>query len=288
MKLLRHGAKGAEKPALVDAQGHVRDLSGTIDDITADTLSETALVRLRALDPASLPVVEQPGRLAPPWAGMGKFICIGLNYADHAAESGLPVPQEPVIFMKATSALIGCNDPVVLPRDSVKSDWEVELGVVIGRRARYVSEADALAHVAGYCVVNDLSEREYQLERGGTWDKGKGCDTFGPVGPWLVTADEVADPQALDLWLDVNGRRMQNGSTRTMVFGVAELVSYVSRFMTLNPGDLISTGTPPGVGMGQKPAPVYLKPGDTMRLGIAGLGEQQQRVHAWNPELIDG
>jgi len=288
MKLLRHGAKGAEKPALIDAQGRVRDLSGTIADITADTLSETALARLRALDPASLPVVEQPGRLAPPWAGMGKFICIGLNYADHAAESGLPVPQEPVIFMKTTSALIGCNDPVVLPRDSVKSDWEVELGVVIGRRARYVSEAEALAHVAGYCVVNDLSEREYQLERGGTWDKGKGCDTFGPVGPWLVTADEVADPQALDLWLEVNGRRMQNGSTRTMVFGVAELVSYVSRFMTLNPGDLISTGTPPGVGMGQKPAPVYLKPGDTMRLGIAGLGEQQQRVHAWNPELIDG
>ncbi|MBV7483738.1 fumarylacetoacetate hydrolase family protein [Bordetella sp. BOR01] len=288
MKLLRHGAKGAEKPALIDAQGRVRDLSGTIADITADTLSEAALGRLRALDPASLPIVEQPGRIAPPWAGLGKFVCIGLNYADHAAESGLPVPQEPVIFMKAASALIGCNDPVVLPRDSVKSDWEVELGVVIGRRARYVSEADALAHVAGYCVVNDLSEREYQIERGGTWDKGKGCDTFGPVGPWLVTADEVPDPQALALWLEVNGQRMQDGSTRTMVFGVAELVSYVSRFMTLYPGDLISTGTPPGVGMGQKPAAIYLKPGDTMRLGIAGLGEQQQRVHAWNPELIDG
>ena len=288
MKLLRHGAKGAEKPALLDAEGRVRDLSGIVADITADTLAEPALARLRALDPASLPVVEQPGRLAPPWAGMGKFICIGLNYADHAAESGLPVPQEPVIFTKAISALIGCNDPVVLPRDSVKSDWEVELGVVIGKRARYVSEADALAHVAGYCVVNDLSEREYQLERGGTWDKGKGCDTFGPVGPWLVTADEVADPQALDLWLEVNGKRMQHGNTRTMVFGVAELVSYVSRFMTLNPGDLISTGTPPGVGMGQKPAAIYLKPGDTMRLGIAGLGEQQQRVHAWDPALIDG
>ncbi|HYG42898.1 MAG TPA: fumarylacetoacetate hydrolase family protein [Bordetella sp.] len=288
MKLLRHGAKGAEQPALIDAQGRVRDLSGTIADITADTLSATGLARLRALDVASLPIVEQPGRIAPPWAGMGKFVCIGLNYADHAAESGLPVPQEPVIFMKASSALIGCNDPVVLPRDSVKSDWEVELGVVIGRRARYVSEADALEHVAGYCVVNDLSEREYQIERGGTWDKGKGCDTFGPVGPWLVTADEVPDPQALDLWLEVNGKRMQNGSTRTMVFGVAALVSYVSRFMTLNPGDLISTGTPPGVGMGQKPAAIYLKPGDTMRLGIAGLGEQQQRVHAWNPELIDG
>jgi len=288
MKLLRHGAKGAEKPALLDAEGRVRDLSGIVADITADTLAEPALARLRALDPASLPVVDQPGRLAPPWAGMGKFICIGLNYADHAAESGLPVPQEPVIFTKAISALIGCNDPVVLPRDSVKSDWEVELGVVIGKRARYVSEADALAHVAGYCVVNDLSEREYQLERGGTWDKGKGCDTFGPVGPWLVTADEVADPQALELWLEVNGKRMQHGNTRTMVFGVAELVSYVSRFMTLNPGDLISTGTPPGVGMGQKPAAIYLKPGDTMRLGIAGLGEQQQRVHAWDPALIDG
>ena len=288
MKLLRHGAKGAEKPALLDAEGRVRGLSGIVADITADTLAEPALARLRALDPASLPVVEQPGRLAPPWAGMGKFICIGLNYADHAAESGLPVPQEPVIFTKAISALIGCNDPVVLPRDSVKSDWEVELGVVIGKRARYVSEADALAHVAGYCVVNDLSEREYQLERGGTWDKGKGCDTFGPVGPWLVTVDEVADPQALELWLEVNGKRMQHGNTRTMVFGVAELVSYVSRFMTLNPGDLISTGTPPGVGMGQKPAAIYLKPGDTMRLGIAGLGEQQQRVHAWDPALIDG
>jgi len=288
MKLLRHGAKGAEKPALLDAEGRVRGLSGIVADITADTLAEPALARLRALDPASLPVVDQPGRLAPPWAGMGKFICIGLNYADHAAESGLPVPQEPVIFTKAISALIGCNDPVVLPRDSVKSDWEVELGVVIGKRARYVSEADALAHVAGYCVVNDLSEREYQLERGGTWDKGKGCDTFGPVGPWLVTADEVADPQALELWLEVNGKRMQHGNTRTMVFGVAELVSYVSRFMTLNPGDLISTGTPPGVGMGQKPAAIYLKPGDTMRLGIAGLGEQQQRVHAWDPALIDG
>ncbi|MCD0503892.1 fumarylacetoacetate hydrolase family protein [Bordetella petrii] len=288
MKLLRHGAKGAEQPALIDAQGQVRDLSGVIADIGPDTLSEAGLARLRALDPASLPVVQQPGRLAPPWAGMGKFVCIGLNYADHAAESGLPVPKEPVVFMKATSALAGCNDPVVLPQDSAKSDWEVELGVVIGRRARYVPQADALAHVAGYCVVNDLSEREYQLERGGTWDKGKGCDTFGPVGPWLVTADEVPDPQALDMWLDVNGKRMQNGSTRTMVFGVAELVSYVSRYMTLNPGDLISTGTPPGVGMGQKPGAIYLKPGDTMRLGIAGLGEQQQRVHAWNPELIDG
>lgn len=287
MKLMRYGAKGAEKPALIDAQGKVRDLSGVLPDITAQTLEPASLQRLRGVDPASLPLVADPGRIAPPWTGMGKFICIGLNYADHAAESNLPVPTEPVIFMKPTSCVVGCNDAVVLPQDSVKSDWEVELGVVIGKRARYVSEADALSHVAGYCVVNDVSEREYQIERGGTWDKGKGCDTFGPVGPWMVTADEIADPQALDLWLDVNGQRMQAGNTRTMVFGVAQLVSYVSRFMTLHPGDLITTGTPPGVGMGRKPSPVYLKAGDEMRLGIAGLGEQRQRVHAWNPELID-
>ncbi|SEK12416.1 fumarylacetoacetate hydrolase family protein [Achromobacter sp. NFACC18-2] len=288
MKLMRYGAKGVEKPALIDAQGQVRDLSSVIPDITAQTLVPTTLAKLRALDPASLPQVAQPGRVAPPWSGMGKFICIGLNYADHAAESGLPVPAEPVVFMKTTSAVVGCNDPVVLPQDSVKTDWEVELGVVIGEKARYVSEADAMKHVAGYCVVNDVSEREYQIERGGTWDKGKGCDTFGPVGPWLVTADEIADPQDLEMWLEVNGKRYQNGSTRTMVFGVAQLVSYVSRFMTLYPGDLISTGTPPGVGMGQKPAPVYLKAGDEMKLGIAGLGEQRQRVHAWDPALIDG
>jgi len=288
MKLMRYGAKGAEKPALIDAQGQVRDLSSVIPDITAQTLAPATLAKLRALDPASLPQVAQPGRVAPPWSGMGKFICIGLNYADHAAESGLPVPAEPVVFMKTTSAVVGCNDPVVLPQDSVKTDWEVELGVVIGEKARYVSEADAMKHVAGYCVVNDVSEREYQIERGGTWDKGKGCDTFGPVGPWLVTADEIADPQDLEMWLEVNGKRYQNGSTRTMVFGVAQLVSYVSRFMTLYPGDLISTGTPPGVGMGQKPAPVYLKAGDEMKLGIAGLGEQRQRVHAWDPALIDG
>ena len=287
MKLMRYGAKGAEKPALVDASGQVRDLSGVLADITAHTLTPHALQRLRDLDPESLPVVDNPGRIAPPWTGMGKFICIGLNYADHAAESNLPVPKEPVVFMKTLSCLIGCNDAVVLPKDSVKSDWEVELGVVIGSKARYVSEADALKHVAGYCVVNDLSEREYQIERGGTWDKGKGCDTFGPVGPWMVSADEVADPQQLSMWLDVNGQRKQNGSTKTMVFGVAQLVSYVSRFMTLYPGDLISTGTPPGVGMGHKPNPVYLKPGDTMRVGIQGLGEQQQTVHAWDPELID-
>ena len=212
---------------------------------------------------------------------------IGLNYSDHAAETGSPIPKEPIIFSKPTSALVGCNDAVVLPKDSIKSDWEVELGVVIGSKARYVSEADALKHVAGYCVVNDVSEREYQIERGGTWDKGKGCDTFGPVGPWMVTADEVPDPQALSMWLDLNGQRMQTGNTKTMIFGVARLVSYISRFMTLYPGDLISTGTPPGVGMGRKPSPVYLKAGDEMRLGIEGLGEQQQRVFAWDAALID-
>jgi len=287
MKLMRYGAKGAEKPALLDAQGVVRDLSGELVDITPHTLTPHGLQRLRDVNPANLPVVDNPGRIAPPWTGMGKFLCVGLNYADHAAESGLPVPAEPVLFTKTLSCLVGCNDPVVLPKDSVKGDWEVELGVVIGTKARYVSEADALKHVAGYCVVNDVSEREYQIERGGTWDKGKGCDTFGPVGPWMVTADEVPDPQALALWLEVNGKRVQNGSTKTMIFSVAHLVSYISRFMTLYPGDLISTGTPPGVGMGHKPNPVYLKPGDTMRVGIQGLGEQQQTVHAWDPELID-
>jgi 2-keto-4-pentenoate hydratase/2-oxohepta-3-ene-1,7-dioic acid hydratase in catechol pathway len=287
MKLMRHGPKGAERPALVDNEGKVRDLSGLLRDITSSTLEPAALARLQDVDIANLPVVGSPGRIAPPWSGMGKFICVGLNYADHAAESGVPVPSEPVLFMKTTSALIGCNDAVVLPQGSVKSDWEVELGVVIGSKARYVSEADALSHVAGYCVVNDLSEREYQLERGGQWDKGKGCDTFGPVGPWMVTRDEVSDPQNLAMTLDVNGRRFQDGSTKTMVFGVAHLVSYISRFMTLYPGDLISTGTPPGVGLGQKP-PLYLKPGDEMRLAIEGLGEQRQRVFAWDPALIDG
>jgi 2-keto-4-pentenoate hydratase/2-oxohepta-3-ene-1,7-dioic acid hydratase in catechol pathway len=287
MKLMRYGAKGKEKPAMIDRDGQVRDLSGIVSDITAATLSKEELQKLAAVDAKSLPLVANPGRIAPPYTGMGKFICVGLNYADHAAESGLPVPAEPVLFMKTTSTVIGCNDPVVLPQNSVKSDWEVELGVVIGTKARYVSEADALNYVAGYCVVNDLSEREYQLERGGQWDKGKCCDTYGPIGPWLVTPDEVPDPQNLDMWLEVNGRRFQSGNTKTMVFGVAHLVSYISRFMTLYPGDIISTGTPPGVGMGQKPAPIYLKPGDTMRLGIAGLGEQRQTVHAWNPELID-
>jgi len=287
MKLMRYGAKGAEKPALLDAQGVVRDLSGELVDITPHTLTPHGLQRLRDVNPANLPVVAEPGRIAPPWTGIGKFLCVGLNYADHAAESNLPVPAEPVLFTKTLSCLVGCNDPVVLPKDSVKGDWEVELGVVIGTKARYVSEADALKHVAGYCVVNDVSEREYQIERGGTWDKGKGCDTFGPVGPWMVTADEVPDPQALALWLEVNGKRVQNGSTKTMIFSVAHLVSYISRFMTLYPGDLISTGTPPGVGMGHKPNPVYLKPGDTMRVSIEGLGEQQQKVFAWDPALID-
>jgi 2,4-diketo-3-deoxy-L-fuconate hydrolase len=288
MKLMRFGAKGNEKPGLVDSQGRVRDLSGLTPDLHAAMLTPDGLKKLAEIDVESLPVVADPGRIAPPYSGMGKFICVGLNYADHAAESGMPVPAEPVLFTKTTSALVGCNDAVVLPQGSVKSDWEVELGVVIGATARYVTEADALKHVAGYCVVNDVSEREYQLERGGTWDKGKGCDTFGPVGPWLVTADEISDPQNLDMWLEVNGKRFQNGSTRTMVFGVAQLVSYISRFMTLYPGDLISTGTPPGVGMGCKPSPVYLKPGDTMRLSIAGLGEQSQKVYAWDPALIDG
>ena len=287
MKLMRYGAKGAEKPALLDEQGVVRDLSGELVDITASTLTPHGLQRLRDINPANLPVVAEPGRIAPPWSGCAKFLCVGLNYADHAAESGLPVPAEPVLFTKTLSCLVGCNDPVVLPKESVKGDWEVELGVVIGAKARYVSEADALKHVAGYCIVNDVSEREYQIERGGTWDKGKGCDTFGPVGPWMVTADEVPDPQALSMWLEVNGKRVQNGSTKTMIFGVAHLVSYISRFMTLYPGDLISTGTPPGVGMGMKPNPVYLKPGDTMRVGIQGLGEQQQSVFAWDPALID-
>jgi 2,4-didehydro-3-deoxy-L-rhamnonate hydrolase len=287
MKLMRYGAKGAEKPAIVDADGVVRDLSGELVDITAHTLTPHGLQRVRELNLASLPVVADPGRTAVPWAGMGKFICVGLNYADHAAESNLPVPAEPVLFTKAISALVGCNDPVVMPQGSVKTDWEVELGIVIGTKARYVSEADALKHVAGYCVVNDVSEREYQIERGGTWDKGKGCDTFGPVGPWLVTTDEVPDPQALSMWLEVNGKRVQNGNTKTMIFGVAHLVSYISRFMTLYPGDLISSGTPPGVGLGQKPTPWYLKDGDTMRLSIEGLGEQNQRVFAWDPALID-
>jgi 2-keto-4-pentenoate hydratase/2-oxohepta-3-ene-1,7-dioic acid hydratase in catechol pathway len=288
MKLLRFGPKGKEKPGMLDKEGVVRDLSAVLDDLRAADLGRESLARLAVIDPGRLPRVAEPGRIAPPWANVGKFICVGLNYSDHAAESGMAVPAEPVLFTKANSCVIGCNDPVVLPRESVKSDWEVELGVVIGTTARYVEIGEALEYVAGYCVVNDLSEREYQLERGGQWDKGKGCDTFGPIGPWLVTADEVPDPQNLDMWLEVNGRRFQAGNTSTMVFGVAHLVSYISRFMTLHPGDIISTGTPPGVGLGQRPDPVYLKPGDTMRLGIAGLGEQLQTVHAWSAALIDG
>ena len=284
MKLLRYGAKGQEKPALLDAKGQVRDLSEVLADISASTLWPESLKRLRELNIDELPVVEKPGRLAPPWSGMGKFLCVGLNYSDHAAETGAAIPAEPILFTKQLSSLVGCNDAVVLPQGSVKSDWEVELGVVIGSKARYVSEAEALDYVAGYCVVNDVSEREYQIERGGTWDKGKGCDTFGPVGPWMVSADEVADPQQLSMWLDVNGQRKQNGSTKTMVFGVAQLVSYVSRFMTLEPGDLIATGTPAGVGMGRG---CFLKAGDTLRLGIAGLGEQSTTVHAWDAALID-
>jgi 2-keto-4-pentenoate hydratase/2-oxohepta-3-ene-1,7-dioic acid hydratase in catechol pathway len=287
MRLMRVGPRGAEKPALLDADGRLRDLSKHLADIGAHTLSPAGLDKLARLKPETLPELP-PGRAGVPWAGMGKFVAIGLNYADHAAESNMPIPKEPIVFMKATSCAVGAHDPVVLPQGSVKSDWEVELGVVIGSRARYVSEDQALKHVAGYCIVNDVSEREYQLERGGQWDKGKGCDTFGPIGPWLVTADEVADPQNLAMWLDVNGVRRQTGSTRTMIFGVAALVSYLSRFMTLEPGDCITTGTPPGVGMGIKPSPVFLKPGDVMTLGIEGLGEQRQTVHAWDPALIDG
>ncbi len=287
MKLLRHGPKGQEKPALLDNQGQLRDLSGLMADITPATLSPQGLAALKAIDLNQLPIVPQ-GRLAVPWKGMGKFIAIGLNYADHAAESNMPIPKEPIVFTKTVDSAVGCNHPVVLPQGSVKSDWEVELGVVIGSRARYVSEADALAHVAGYCVVNDVSEREYQLERGSQWDKGKGCDTFGPTGPWLVTTDEVGDVHKLAMWLDVNGKRFQTGNTKTMIFTVAQIVSHLSQFMTLNPGDLITTGTPPGVGLGVKPSPVFLKPGDVMTLGIEKLGDQRQTVHAWNPELIDG
>jgi len=287
MKLLRHGPKGHEKPGLLDNQGQVRDLSALLPDITAATLAPASLAALRALDIHALPVVAQ-GRLAVPWTGMTKFVAIGLNYADHAAESNMPIPKEPIVFMKTVDCAVGANHPVVLPQGSVKSDWEVELGIVIGSRARYVSQAEALAHVAGYCVVNDVSEREYQLERGSQWDKGKGCDTFGPVGPWLVTTDEVGDVQNLSMWLDVNGHRYQKGSTKTMIFGAAEIVSYLSRFMTLNPGDLITTGTPPGVGLGIKPTPIFLKPGDTMHVFIEKLGEQRQTVHAWDPALIDG
>ena len=279
MKLLRYGPKGAELPGVLDNQGRVRALSGHVADIGGDALLPASLARLRGLQLDTLPLVsgtpQADLRLGPCVGGIGKFICIGLNYSDHAAESGLQVPPEPVVFNKWTSAVIGPNDTVEIPRGSLKTDWEVELGVVIGQGGRYISQQDAMTHVAGYCVINDVSEREFQLERSGTWDKGKGCDTFGPTGPWLVTADEVADPHSLTMWLEVDGKRYQNGSTATMVYKVPYLVSYLSRFMSLQPGDIISTGTPPGVGMGQKP-PVYLRPGQTMELGIAGLGTQRQ------------
>jgi ureidoglycolate lyase/2,4-diketo-3-deoxy-L-fuconate hydrolase len=278
MKLLRYGAPGREKPGILDSSGAIRDLSGVIGDIAGDALLPESLARLAKLNVSTLPVVPSGERIGPCVGRIGKFICIGLNYADHAAESNLPVPTEPVVFNKWLSAVVGPNDDVRIPRGSKKTDWEVELGVVIGKRGAYIDEADAMSHVAGYCVINDVSEREYQIERGGTWDKGKGCDTFGPIGPWLVTTDEVPDPHKLPLWLEVDGKRYQNGNTATMIFKVGEIVSYLSRFMSLQPGDVISTGTPPGVGMGQKPEAVYLRAGQTMRLGIEGLGEQRQRT----------
>jgi 2-keto-4-pentenoate hydratase/2-oxohepta-3-ene-1,7-dioic acid hydratase in catechol pathway len=275
MKLVRYGKPGKEKPGLIDTDGKIRDLSAHVADIAGEAISPKGLNKLKKLKPSDLPLVKSSPRYGPCVAGTGKFICIGLNYADHAAESGLKVPPEPVIFMKATSAITGAHDTVEIPRTSVKSDWEVELGVIIGSHAKYVSEDKAMEHVAGYCVVNDLSERGFQTERSGQWTKGKSADTFGPIGPWLVTKDEIADPQNLKMWLDVNGKRRQNGSTATMVYGVRFIVSYLSQFMSLHPGDIISTGTPPGVGMGMKP-PVYLKPGDVMELGIEGLGSQRQ------------
>jgi 2,4-diketo-3-deoxy-L-fuconate hydrolase len=281
MKLLRYGPAGREQPGLLDSQGQIRALASRYPDIGPEQLAPATLKALAAIDPATLPLVPGSPRLGLPFTGTRKFIAIGLNYADHAAESNMPIPAEPVIFTKAVSCLQGPNDPVMIPQDSKKTDWEVELGIVIGTRASYVEESDALEHVAGYVVVNDVSEREYQLERGGTWDKGKGCDTFGPVGPWLVTRDEVGDVQSLGMWLDVNGQRMQTGSTKTMIFGVKALVSYISRFLTLEPGDIITTGTPPGVGAGKKPQPIFLKAGDSIRLGIEKLGEQQQQVIGW-------
>jgi 2,4-diketo-3-deoxy-L-fuconate hydrolase len=277
MKLVRYGKPGKEKPGLMDADGRLRDLSGVVPDIGPLQLGQAGMARIRKANPARLPLVRGTPRLGCPVAGVGKFVAIGLNYADHAAESGVPIPKEPVVFMKATSSLQGPDDDVMLPRGSVKTDWEVELAVVIGTEARYVPANKALAYVAGYTICNDVSEREYQLERGPQWDKGKGCDTFGPVGPWLVTPDEIGNVQRLSMWLDVNGERMQTGNTRTMIFNVAKIVSYVSQFMTLKPGDVITTGTPPGVGLGMKP-PRYLKKGDVMTLGIEGLGEQRQLV----------
>lgn len=277
MKLLRFGEPGQEKPGIIDAEGRIRDLSGQVKDIAGSVLED--LGTLAGLDVESLPTVSGSPRLGPPIAGTGKFICIGLNYSDHAAETGATVPPEPIIFMKATSAICGPNDPIVIPRGSEKTDWEVELAVVIGKRAKYVSQADAMNHVAGFCVTNDVSERAFQTERSGQWTKGKSCDNFGQIGPWLVTPDEAEDPQALKMWLSVNGETMQNGSTATMVYGVKYLVSYLSQFMTLHPGDVISTGTPPGVGLGMKP-PRYLKAGDVVELGIENLGSQRQEVVA--------
>ncbi len=287
MKFLRAWVNGAVVPGVLDNNGVRRNISALAADVTSAQISGAGLAQIKSADLTALPEIAADAPLVAPWADCKKFICIGLNYADHAAESGLPIPPEPIIFTKSIDARVGPNHDVVLPQGSVKGDWEVELGVVIGQTARYVEQADALNYVAGYCVVNDVSEREYQIERGGTWDKGKGCDTFGPVGPWLVTTDEVTDPQGLGMWFELNGKRYQNGSTKTMIFGVAELVSYVSRFMTLYPGDIISTGTPPGVGMGVKPNPVFLKAGDQMRLGIDGLGEQTQNVVAWDSARID-
>ncbi|TGD41661.1 FAA hydrolase family protein [Pseudotabrizicola sediminis] len=284
MKLLRIGDAGAEKPALLEDDGTLRDLSGLVEDIAGDVLTPEGLSIIAKADKAALPVLPE-GRIGPCVGRVGKFICIGLNYADHAAESNLPVPKEPVIFLKATSSICGPNDDVLVPVGSEKTDWEVELGVVIGRPGKNITEADAMDHIAGYCVVNDVSERGFQIERGGQWTKGKGCDTFGPIGPWLVTADDVNDPQDLSLWLEVDGRRYQDGSTRTMVFGVAHIVHYVSQFMSLQPGDVITTGTPPGVGMGQKP-PRYLHGGETVRLGVEGLGEQKQYIR--NSGSVDG
>ena len=284
MKLVRYGAPGKEKPGMIDADGKLRDLSGKIKDIGPAELSAAGLAKLAKIKPASLPLVRGKPRMGVPLTGVGKFLAIGLNYSDHAAEAGMPIPKEPIMFMKSTTSLCGPNDKVMLPKGSKKSDWEVELGIVIGTKAQYVSKKDALKYVAGYCVVNDVSEREYQLERGGTWDKGKGCDTFGPVGPWLVTTDEITHPQKLGMWLDVNGKRYQHGTTKTMIFDVATIISYASQFMTLMPGDIITTGTPPGVGMGIKPNPVYLKAGDVMTLGIDGLGEQRQEVVAYKKQ----
>ncbi|KQN48137.1 ureidoglycolate lyase [Serratia sp. Leaf50] len=277
MKLLRYGPPGKERPALLDDQGKMRDLSTHVEDISGEFLLPATLNKLRQLDVHRLPLVEGNPRIGACVGKVGKFICIGLNYADHAAETGAEIPKEPVIFNKWTSAIVGPNDDVEIPRDSLKTDWEVELGVVIGTGGRYISEEDALSHVAGYCVINDVSEREFQIERGGTWDKGKGHDTFGPTGPWLVTADEIANPHHLSMWLEVDGKRYQNGNTDTMVFKVPQIISYLSRFMSLQAGDIISTGTPPGVGMGQKP-PVYLHAGQEIRLGIEGLGEQRQKT----------